>query len=158
MTTSLFYHSLSNHHKVKVLRHILTLPLFFNFFFLDFKITFFLTFFGVFVLQHNLTNSLLFYHYLSNYHEVNVLRHIWPFLLFFDFYNQTSKLNFLQHILGSSPTFYSYVYYDVVDVLGHNLTTSLLFYHYLSNYYKINVLWYILILPPSFFFWSRLQD
>ena len=33
LTTSLFYHSLSNHHKVKVLRHILTLPLFFNFFF-----------------------------------------------------------------------------------------------------------------------------
>ena len=58
------------------------------------------------VLRHNLTNSLLFYHYLSNYHEVNVLRHIWPFLLFFDFYVQTSKLNFLQHILGSSPTFY----------------------------------------------------
>ena len=48
LTTSLFYHSLSNHQKVKVLWHILTLPLFFNFFFLDFKITFSLTFFGVF--------------------------------------------------------------------------------------------------------------
>ena len=32
LTTSLFYHSLSNHHKVKVLRHILTLP---DFFFLQ---------------------------------------------------------------------------------------------------------------------------
>ena len=63
---------------------------FFLFFCLDFKIKFSPTYFGAFPyflqfffcldvvddLWHNLTTSLLFYHSLSNYHKVNVLRHI----------------------------------------------------------------------------------
>ena len=66
-----------------------TVPLFL-FFCLDFKIKFSPTYFGAFPyflqfffcldvvddLWHNLTTSLLFYHSLSNYHKVNVLRHI----------------------------------------------------------------------------------
>ena len=70
--------------------------------------SFFVLFDGVDALRHNLTVSLIFDHFLFNYHKVNVLRHILNRPPFFYFFVLTSKLNSLRHILGPSPTFYSF--------------------------------------------------
>ena len=147
-----FYHFLFNFHKVNVLRYILKCPPFFWFFCLDFKIKFSPTNFGAFPyflqfffcldvvddLWHNLTTSLLFYHSLSNYHKVNVLRHI--LTLPPHFFVWSSKLNFLRHILGPSLTFYVW-WFEIF----------LLSYHFFSNYHKVSLLWHILTLPLIFF-------
>ena len=129
-----------------------TVPLFL-FFCLDFKIKFSPTYFGAFPyflqfffcldvvddLWHNLTTSLLFYHSLSNYHKVNVLRHILTLPPLFYFFVWSSKLNFLRHILGPSLTFYVW-WFEIF----------LLSYHFLSNYHKVNLLRHILTLRLIF--------
>ena len=53
-------------------------------------------------------SPLFFYHFLFNFHKVNVLRYILKCPHFFYFFVLTSKLNSLRQILGPSPTFYSF--------------------------------------------------
>ena len=146
-----FYHFLFNFHKVNVLRYILKCPPFFWFFCLDFKIKFSPTNFGAFpyflqffsVLMWLMISDIIwpppffFYHSLSNYHKVNVLRHI--LTLPPHFFVWSSKLNFLRHILGPSLTFYVW-WFEIF----------LLSYHFFSNYHKVSLLWHILTLPLIF--------
>jgi len=127
---------------------------FFLFFCLDFKIKFSPTYFGAFpfflqffsVLMWLMISEIIwpppffFYHSLSNYHKVNVLRHILTLPPLFYFFVWSSKLNFLRHILGPSLTFYVW-WFEIF----------LLSYHFLSNYHKVNLLRHILTLPLIFF-------
>ena len=122
LTTSLlFYHYLSNYHKINDLRHILTLPPSFLIFFgLDFKIKISLTYFGVFpYFLHFLCVSMwlmfsdiiwpppfFFYHSLSLITRSIVSDIYWPFPLIFTFFVLLSKLNALRHILTLPPHFY----------------------------------------------------
>ena len=104
-------------------------------------------------------SPLFFYHFLFNFHKVNVLRYILKCPPFFWFFCLDFKIKFSPTNFGAFPYFLQFFFcLDVVDDLWHNLTTSLLFYHSLSNYHKVNVLRHILTLPPLFYFLSGVQN
>jgi len=104
-------------------------------------------------------SPLFFYHFLFNFHKVNVLRYILKCPPFFWFFCLDFKIKFSPTNFGAFPYFLQFFFcLDVVDDLWHNLTTSLLFYHSLSNYQKVNVLRHILTLPPLFYFLYGVQN